>query len=385
MKKQAIIQLLTGAFAGAALGWIGMKAGRSLDLAIPMHTPGQKLAGVAVILFSAWFALAFHELAHLVTGLVQGFRFHLYVAGFLGLRRSPETDRVQVYFNTDWQLSGGVAATMPRGESPDLTLRFARIVIAGPLGSLLLTAVGGWGGWALKDASAPALQFAALFLLVSALVSFFLFLATTIPSRTGIFFTDRARFFRLISGGKTAAAERAMLELVAFAQSGKPFNQMDTNALELARQDPAYAPFAESYAFYHYLAAGRPEAALEAANRMIAALPEDMPAVFKAELWKELCFAAAFLKNDAAEANAWWQKLERYAAKRQDASTLRIRAALCRVNGDFEGALDFASRARAALGKTQAPGGSAALEEHLLNGITAGMAPGSTILQTAGV
>lgn len=384
MKKQAIIQLIAGALAGAALGWLGMKAGRSLDLAIPMHTSGQKLAGVAVILFSSWFALAFHELAHLVTGLVQGLRFHLYVAGFLGVRRSPETDRVQVYFNTDWQLFGGVAATMPRRESPDLTLRFARIVIAGPLGSLLLTVMGGWGGWALKDASAPAFQFAALFLLVSALVSFFLFLATTIPSRTGIFFTDRARFFRLISGGNTAAAERAMLELVAFAQSGKPFEQMDTNALELARQDPAYAPYAESYAFYHHLAAGRPEAALAAANRMIAALPEDMPAVFKAELWKELCFAAAFLKNDAEEANAWWQKLERYAAKRQDASTLRIRAALCRVNGDLEGAQDWANRARAALGKLQAPNGSRLLEERLLSEISAGSTPMATP-QTAGV
>lgn len=99
---------------------------------------------------------------------------------FLGVRRHPETDRVQWYFNTDPRLFGGVAATLPRAESPDLTIRFARMVIAGPLKIFFLAGAGGLGGWLLTGSTVMAWRFVALFLLSAATVSFFL--ATTVPT-----------------------------------------------------------------------------------------------------------------------------------------------------------------------------------------------------------
>ena len=365
MKKKHIPQLLAGLLAGAVLGWAGVQFGRMLHFTVPMSSPAEKISGVAIMLFAMWFALAFHELAHLVAGLWQGFRFHLYVAGFLGLRRHPQTERIQVYFNTDTRLFGGVAATLPRATSPDLPRRFARMVIAGPLGSLLLTVVGGLGGWFLAASPATGSRFFTLFLLVSPAVSALLFLATTLPSRTGMFFTDRARYFRLISGGRTADIERAMLELIAFAQSGQPLAEMDLGNLELGRQDPNYAAYTEYYAFFYHLAVGQPEKASDAAARMTR-LPDEMPALFRAELWKEVCFAAAFLKQDAAEANAWWKKIEKQLSKRQDVSVLRVKAALCRVNGETAEAQHLARRGLALLKKKPALNGSELVEQQLL-------------------
>lgn len=382
MKKSQVFQLLAGLLTGAALGWTGVQLGRSLHFTIPMQTPVEKITGALIMLFALWFALAFHELAHLITGLWQGFRFHLYVAGFLGVRRHHETDRIQWYFNTDARLFGGVAATLPREESSDLTRRFARVVIAGPLSSILLAVVGGLGGWMLTGHPVTAFRFLALFLLVSALVSFFLFLATTIPNRTGMFFTDRARYFRLISGGKTAVTERAMLELTAFTQSGKPIEQMNLANIELARQDPDYGVFAAFYAFSYYLAMKQPEQALAAADQM-SQLPTEMPAVFRTEFLKEMCFASAFLKNNATEANEWWKKIEKQLAKRQDVGVLRLKAVLCRVNGDLIEAQRLAQYGLTLLGKKQVLNGTEQLEQQLLLEL---LAPAPfAIPQTAGV
>ena len=88
--------------------------------------------------------------------------------------------------------------------------------------------------------------------------------------------------------------------------------------------------------------------------------------VFRAELWKEVCFAAAFLKNDAAEANVWWKKIEKQLAKRQDVSVLRVKAALCRVNGQTAKAQRLARRGLILLEKKPALNGSELVEQQLL-------------------
>ncbi len=365
IKKQQLIQLTLGLVVGAVCGYAGMQFGKNMGGFAPMDGPVQKTATIAIAFFAVWFALAFHELAHLMTGLRQGFRFQLYVAGFLGIRLDPETERIAPYWNTDMQLFGGVAATLPQENTPDLIQRFARVVIAGPLGSLLLAAGGGLAGWWLSLANAVGLRFLAVFFIVSAATSFFLFLATTVPNRTGMFFTDRARYFRLMSGGKTADIERAMLGLVAQAHSGKSLATLNMADVEVVRQDKDYAVYADLYAFSHYLATDQLEMAMEVAERLHE-LPDEMPALFRAELWKEACFAAAYLKNDAAAANAWWQKIEKQLAKRQDVSALRVKSALSRVNGALPEARNLAQQALTLLDKKPVLNGGELLERQLL-------------------
>jgi len=367
LKKKHIVQMLLGAAFGAAGGYAGMLFGRSMGDFAPMDGPVQKTLTIAAAFFALWFALAFHELAHLVTGLAQGFRFHLYVAGFLGVRRDSGTDQIQWFFNTDAQLFGGVAATMPQAQASDLTRRFARLVIAGPLGSLLLTVLGGLAGWGLVHAEYVGLRVLAVFFLVSAATSLLLFLATTVPNRTGMFFTDRARYFRLMSGGQIAEVERAMLELIAYVQLGKPLELLDMSNVDIVRQDKDYALYAELYAYFHFLATDQREEAIASAKRL-QDLPDEMPAVFQIEFWKEICFAEAYLKNNAESANHWWSKIEKRVAKRPDVTGLRAQAAVQYLNGQTDMARQTAEKALSLLAKKQNLTATEQVEKHVLLG-----------------
>lgn len=366
LKKKHIVHMLLGAAFGAAGGYFGMQFGRGMGDFAPMDGPLQKTLTISTAFFALWFALAFHELAHLVTGLAQGFRFHLYVAGFLGVRRDAGTDRIQWYFNTDMQLFGGVAATLPYTSTSGLTRLFARVVIAGPVGSLVLAMFGGLTGWWLSGADAAGWRLLAVFLLVSAATSFLLFLATTVPSRTGMFFTDRARYFRLISGGQIAEIERAMLELTAYVQSGKPLEQLDMTTVDIARQDKDYARFAELYAYYHFLATGQTANAVAAAE-CLQDLPDEMPAAFQIEFWKEICFVEAYLKRDSESASHWWSKIEKHVTKRPDVTGLRAQAAVQYLNGQTEDARQTVEKALALLAKKQNLSATEQVEKSLLS------------------
>ena len=55
------------------------------------------------------------------------------------------------------------------------------------------------------------------FWLVAGAGSVAVFLATTLPTRSGIFFTDRARFQRLMSKGKAGEIEEALLTIIAYS------------------------------------------------------------------------------------------------------------------------------------------------------------------------
>ena len=149
--------------------------------------------------------LGVHELGHLLTGLMQGFTFQLFVVGPLGIKR--EAEKIKVYFNTNLGFYGGLAATTPTGDHPDNAKKFARILIAGPIASLLLALL------CFGVAPYVVRPFGGL-LYVGSAISMAIFFATTVPSQTGMFFTDRKRYQRLITPGKTKEIEIALLRIM---------------------------------------------------------------------------------------------------------------------------------------------------------------------------
>ena len=160
-----------------------------------------------ISMFLAFFAaLGVHELGHLLTGLVQGFRFELFVIFLFGVRRTDKG--IQPFLNRNIGYMGGVAATVPTTKDVRNRKKFAYIVLAGPIASLLFAVVCFlflmytrnllWSFW-----------------LIAAATSIGLFFATTLPTKTGIFFTDRARFQRLISKGQEGRSEEALLQILA--------------------------------------------------------------------------------------------------------------------------------------------------------------------------
>ena len=325
---QKILKALIMLLFGAAIGYAGVRLGMYLGNSDTGAHLGPKWAALLLAFLGVWLALAWHEAGHLFAGLWQGFRFELYIAGFLGARRHPQTSKVQWFFNKDPKLFGGVAATLPVVESPDLVKRFAGVVAAGPLSSLLLALLAAGLGFLLS----PALPLVSFFFSITAFISAGLFLATTIPSRTGPFFTDRARYFRLMGGGEAAEVERQMLSLTAWVYSGKSLEMLKDSDLSLVLLDKDYGTTARFFLYFAHLQAGRNlEAAAEA--KQLAAISKDMPVTFALEFWKESFFSAAVLDPNINLARIWWDKVHIKVNNGKDISSLRLQAAWEMVNG----------------------------------------------------
>jgi hypothetical protein len=185
-------------------------------------------------------AMAVHELGHLLTGMAQGFRFELYVVGPLGIKR--EEGKIKVYLNKNLGMMGGIAATLPTSQHPDNRKKFARLILAGPLTSM------GYGLICIAIAylSIPLVAF---FFYVTGACSIALFFATTLPTKTGIYFTDRARYFRMISKGKEGDSEEALLQIIAQSVADNHHKNISVeNALTLQHDDE---PFMKFWGFYY--------------------------------------------------------------------------------------------------------------------------------------
>lgn len=187
---------------------------------------GRVLSLIGILLVS-FFTLGIHELGHLITGLVQGFKFQLFVVGPLGIKR--DNDKIKVYLNTNMAYYGGIAATSPKGDAPDNAKKFARVILAGPITSLL------FGIICLVIATIPALP--TLLFFSGGLISIALFFATTIPSKTGLFFTDRKRFQRLITPGKDQEVEMAMLRISGVQSRDNSYKNLNEKDIHLLVSD----------------------------------------------------------------------------------------------------------------------------------------------------
>lgn len=174
-------------------------------------------------------ALIIHELGHLFTGLVLGQKLKLFVIAFFGIRE--EDGKIKVFFNKKLSYFGGVAATVPKTEKDINPKSFSKILIAGPIYSFVYFMV----------CLLVFFQFDSYlnsFFALSALTSFGLFLATTLPEKSGIMFTDRKRFQRLNSKGVTQEAEVAiMYELIAKSIIDNSFKNIDIEKTAILDKD----------------------------------------------------------------------------------------------------------------------------------------------------
>ena len=163
------------------------------------------------IVVGAFVVLGIHELGHLLVGLREGFQFQLFVVGPLGVRRGERG--IEWYLNRDVNYYGGVAATSPRTDAENNATKFARVLLAGPLASLLLGVALILLAWWLHSGVLAMVVYTA------GMISFAIFVATTVPSRTGAFYTDRARYQRLTQPGIAQEEELAILHLMgSYAQ-----------------------------------------------------------------------------------------------------------------------------------------------------------------------
>lgn len=203
-------------------------------------TGPEKVVMIVGIILISMIVLAVHEAGHLVTGLLQGFRFELFVVGPFGIKR--ENNSIKLYLNTNLGYYGGVAATSPIDDQKANAKKFARILLAGPLTSVLFAVVcillASWAGKPLG-----------IIFYTGGLVSIGIFFATTIPSQTGMFFTDRKRYQRLVTPGKDQEVELAMLRIMGQYSKDNSYRNVDSTDINTLVSDDL--PFIKFFGLFN--------------------------------------------------------------------------------------------------------------------------------------
>ena len=235
-------------------------------------------------IFTMYMVIVVHELGHLLTGLFQGFRFELFVAGFLGFRRE-EDDSIKMFINKDFNYFGGVAATSPTQQHSDNARKFANILLAGPLASLGFALL----CFLLSLMAGPNLLF---FLLIGSVGSLAIFLATTLPSKTGRFYTDRKRYQRLVRPGKEREIELALIDVQEKMAGKNGIEKLDVDKLRLIQQDEApffrYIGYFYELAYAHKFDTDKIASIKEAMSALEKDIPNNIPNLFEKELEKML-------------------------------------------------------------------------------------------------
>lgn len=160
------------------------------------------IIGVIIIMH---FVLLIHELGHVVMGLLQRFRFELLVVGLLGIKR--EEEKIKIYLNKNLGYYSGLGLTVPKDDSSNNLRKFANVLLAGPIASIVFAVM---CFFMVNYLANPY----GVIVFTAGLASFGIFLATTIPSRSGMFYTDRKRYQRLMTAGKDQEVELAMLTIL---------------------------------------------------------------------------------------------------------------------------------------------------------------------------
>lgn len=227
--KKNIISGLLGAL--VSVGIFGLAYFLLDQSQIDKFLPRTKIEGVIyfpMIIIAPIFALAVHELGHLITGMALGQKFKLFVVAFLGI--VEDKGKIKFFLNTNIAYFGGIVAVVPKSVK-DIDYRvFAKTLIAGPTTSLI------YGIICLLIFFKFDTLFNAFFGLTS-LTSLGLFLATTLPNKSGIMYTDRKRYQRLNKKGVTRDAEIALYQIISQSIIENSFKNVDLSKTNIIEKD----------------------------------------------------------------------------------------------------------------------------------------------------
>ena len=159
------------------------------------------ILGMSVVAY--FIVVGIHEWGHIIMGQIYGFKFYLFVLGPFGLKRK-ENDTIVAYIEKNPSLWGGVGGALPQKVDSANFRAFARVLLAGPMISLLFGVV----------MLLLFRQLGGLFLILLGFMSLAIFAATIIPGRTGPFYTDGARWLRIMRGGRARQVEMAIFKIV---------------------------------------------------------------------------------------------------------------------------------------------------------------------------
>lgn len=222
-------------------------------------------------------ASATHELGHVLTGLIVGFKFHLFVAGPLGLKRD-ENDRVVVYFEKDISLWGGIAATLPKEADQDNYKKFGRVLLGGPLASIIIGTI----------SLIPGVLASQNFLILFGAMSIAIGTVSLIPMRNGAFYTDGGRWLRMHKNEETQAVEMAIWNLTQNAIIQGNYQQANLDEILILKNDRDFrTQYLGHYFAYQYYKDNQESENLErekvALEGLRGKVPKQMESLFKVD------------------------------------------------------------------------------------------------------
>ncbi len=203
-------------------------------------SPVETIVFISSVILCPFIAILLHELGHLLAGLVQGFKLQLFVVAFLGIKRVD--DKVVFYFNKDLQFFGGIAATSPQKITNFLKKQFAYILIAGPLSSLVFGLIFLFLFKTTDSIFNPSIG-------IIGIISSGLFLATTLPSKSGVFFTDRKRMQRLLDKGRVGEIEYSFLKTTSQLLIDTNYKNISLEDLKTIQSDEE--PIIQFWGYYY--------------------------------------------------------------------------------------------------------------------------------------
>ncbi|NBO79485.1 MAG: hypothetical protein EBV27_07675, partial [Actinobacteria bacterium] len=137
---------------------------------------------------------------------------------------------------------GGIAATSPQKITNFLKKQFAYILIAGPLSSLVFGLI-----FLFLFKTTDSIFNASIGIV--GIISSGLFLATTLPSKSGVFFTDRKRIQRLLDKGRVGEIEYSFLRTTSQLLIDAHYKNISIEDLKIIQSDDE--PIIQFWGYYY--------------------------------------------------------------------------------------------------------------------------------------
>lgn len=337
---------LVMAIAGGVFGYLLATAGASFlpgSLSLKALTAWDLLALPVITVF----VLAFHEAGHLAGGMSRGMRFLLFIAGPFGWVRGKDGVRFRWFFNLG--TLGGVAAAMPVPGLP-LKPQLTRLVVGGPLASLVLAAAGFAVFWFVPGRVGA-------YALVTAGLSLAIFVVTAVPMRSGGFMSDGMQLRQLRRQPAMVERRARLLALMGQGLAGLRPRDYDreslTHAQAITGDEALYDVGVWLYSYFNALDAGD-VAAAEGFLARVEPLFDDYPDGFRQAIAIELALFEALHRRRLDQAHAW---LARARGGVVDVSRRRLaEAAVAAREGRRDDALAALKAAEAKLGSSMDAG-----------------------------
>ncbi|MCR4586254.1 MAG: hypothetical protein K5686_11085 [Lachnospiraceae bacterium] len=199
---------------------------------------------IAYALIAYFLSTTVHELGHVICGLLHKWKLIMLVVGPFKLYREDIDSKIKFGLEKNPTYWGGVGGTFPTKEDDGAVDIFAKILLAGPLASLILGVL--FIPVFILSKSNLALMIAGV------AIGEGIICILPMNIKTGILYNDGTRFKRIVKGGQERAEESALLSIIIRGMLNGDNAIFDEAKLQILCESPD-ADFKYYGLFYSFL------------------------------------------------------------------------------------------------------------------------------------